>query len=83
MRCACRGMRRCTLPGRGFSPDALAATQSEPEQKSSPVLERTTTRRVSSVEAASSVSTIRRTAGDVERSLAIGPVDDDAQHALV
>ena len=61
--------------------DALAATQSDPEQKSSPVLERTTTRRVSSVDAASSASTMRRAAAGVERALAFGPVDGDAQHA--
>ena len=72
-RWACSAVRRWRLPGRGFWPPALlAATQSAPVQKSSPVLVMSTARSVSSVVAASSASTMRRTAAGVSEPLRSG-----------
>lgn len=71
-RCACSGVRRCRLPGRGFWTDALEATQSEPEQKSAPEPVSRMARSESSVAADSNVSTRRRTAATSSAPLRSG-----------
>ncbi len=72
-RWAWRGVRRWMLPVRGRGPSlALVATQSAPEQKSSPVLLMTTTRRVSSRAAASRASTMRAMAATGSEFLRAG-----------
>ena len=83
MRCAWSGVRRCTLPVRGFSPVRVAG---HPVGAGAEVVagarehddpQRVVGRR--GLEGLDDAPDRRH----VERALALGPVDDDAQHALV
>ena len=85
-RWAWSGVRRWMLPVRGLRRRRRRwpATQSAPAQKSSPALrEEHGPQRVVGGRRLERLDHRARLAGDVERALALRPVDDEAQHAVV